>query len=45
VVQHDNSGTANDFTMVLADLDGNGKADLQIELTHLVHLDKGDFIL
>jgi Ca2+-binding RTX toxin-like protein len=33
------------ITMVEADLDGNGKADLQIELTGNIHLDKGDFIL
>jgi serralysin len=45
VIQHDNSGTKDDFTMVRGDLDGNGKADLQIELTGLVKLDAGDFLL
>jgi Ca2+-binding RTX toxin-like protein len=44
VVDFNSKGTANDFTMVSVDLDGNGKADLQIELQGLVHIDKNDFI-
>ena len=42
---HDNPGTLKDFTLVQADLDGNGKADIEIELTGVLHLDKGDFVL
>ncbi|MFM2281647.1 MAG: hypothetical protein RLZZ444_3878 [Pseudomonadota bacterium] len=41
----DNAGTGNDFTLVEGDIDGNGKADFQIELTGLINLAKGDFIL
>jgi Ca2+-binding RTX toxin-like protein len=44
-IRHDVAGTANDYTMVEADLDGNGKADLQIELSGLINLGKGDFLL
>ena len=44
IVDFNSKGTANDFTMVSVDLDGNGKPDLQIELTGLIHLDKNDFI-
>jgi serralysin len=44
VVEHDEKGKAHDFTMVNIDLLGKGKADMEIELTGLVHLDKGDFI-
>lgn len=32
-------------TLVQGDIDGNGKADFRLELTGLVALDKGDFLL
>jgi Ca2+-binding RTX toxin-like protein len=44
-VLHDEKGTAHDFTMVEANLTGDAKPEIQIELTGLVHLGKGDFIL
>jgi Ca2+-binding RTX toxin-like protein len=43
IVEHDAKGTAHDHTMLRADLDGDGKADMQIEFTGLVTLDKHDF--
>jgi Ca2+-binding RTX toxin-like protein len=42
---HDEAGAKNDFMLVEADFNGNGKADIQIELTGIVDLTKGDFIL
>lgn len=43
VIEHDAKGTAHDYTMLGVDLDGGGKADLEIELTGLVTLSKHDF--
>ena len=39
------AGTINDKTTVSGDINGDGKADFSIELSHLVNLTKGDFIL
>lgn len=39
------SGTANDKTIVEGDINGDGKADFQIELAGLMKLTKGDFLL
>jgi len=39
------AGTANDKTIVEGDINGDGRADFQIELTGLVALNKLDFIL
>ncbi|MBL0370956.1 S8 family serine peptidase [Rhizobium sp. KVB221] len=44
-VRVDNAGTNDDYTLVEADLDGDGAADLQIELSGLLALAKSDFIL
>ena len=41
----DVKGTANDKSIIEGDVNGDGKADFQIELSHLVTLTKGDFIL
>jgi Ca2+-binding RTX toxin-like protein len=41
----DNTGTKLDKTIIEGDVNGDGKADFQIELSHLVSLSKGDFIL
>lgn len=41
----DAKGTAHDATIVEGDINGDGNADFQIELSHLVTLIKGDFIL
>jgi Ca2+-binding RTX toxin-like protein len=38
-------GTSHDKTIVEGDLNGDGKADFQIELKGLLALTKGDFIL
>jgi hypothetical protein len=38
-------GTASDKTIVAGDVNGDGRADFQIELTGLIHLTKGDFVL
>lgn len=38
-------GTAHDMTIVEGDVNGDGKADFQIELSHLVNLAKADFVL
>jgi hypothetical protein len=43
--QEDLSGTADDKTIVSGDVDGDGVADFQIELTGLVNLTASDFIL
>jgi Ca2+-binding RTX toxin-like protein len=43
--KHDAKGTANDFTLVEGDTNGDGKADFQIELKGLINLTKSDFIL
>jgi Ca2+-binding RTX toxin-like protein len=43
--QEDNSGTKHDRTIVEGDVNGNGTADFQIELTGLVKLAAGDFVL
>lgn len=42
---HDLPGAENDRTRVAADINGDGKADLQIYLIGLHALSKGDFIL
>ncbi len=44
-VLHNGAGTAHDFTLVEANLKGDATPEIQIELTGLVHLDKGDFML
>ncbi|WP_068956305.1 cadherin-like domain-containing protein [Pararhizobium polonicum] len=41
----DATGTANDKTIVYGDVDLDGRADFQIELTGIIDLAKGDFIL
>jgi RTX calcium-binding nonapeptide repeat (4 copies) len=41
----DNLGTKHDMTVVEGDTNGDGRADFQIELSHLVTLTKGDFVL
>jgi serralysin len=41
----DRQGTANDFTVVQGDTNGDGVHDFEIQLTGLVHLTQGDFIL
>jgi Ca2+-binding RTX toxin-like protein len=43
--QENNSGTSNDRTIVEVDINGNGTADLQIQLTGLKTLTAGDFFL
>ncbi len=43
--QQNFAGTANDKTIVEGDVNGDGKADFQIEITGLKVLTKGDFIL
>ena len=40
-----NAGTANDYTLVSGDIDGNGVSDFQIELKGLVTLAGTDFVL
>jgi Ca2+-binding RTX toxin-like protein len=44
-VKINNPGTAHDKTIVEGDVNGDGRADFQIELTGLIHLTKGDFVL
>jgi Ca2+-binding RTX toxin-like protein len=44
-VLHDEKGTAHDFTLVEANLKGDATPEMQIELTGLIHLGKGDFML
>jgi Ca2+-binding RTX toxin-like protein len=44
IIQHDAKGVAHDYTEVNVDLDAGGKADMQIQLTRLVNLDKHDFL-
>jgi hypothetical protein len=39
------AGTANDKTIVEGDINGNGRPDFQIELTGIINLTKGDFVL
>ena len=39
------AGTARDKTIIEGDVNGDGRADFQIELSHLVTLTKADFIL
>ncbi|MDQ0323324.1 hypothetical protein QO002_005530 [Pararhizobium capsulatum DSM 1112] len=41
----DVAGTAEDKTIVYGDVNLDGRADFQIELTGILHLAKGDFIL
>ena len=43
--QDDKAGTANDVTHVLVDLDGNGNADFQVDLTGLHTLGDADLLL
>ena len=42
---YDAPGTSSDRTVVYGDIDGDGRADLQIELKGLFHLQAGDFLL
>ena len=44
-VKHNVAGTSNDKTIVEGDVNGDGRADFQIELKGLIGLTKGDFIL
>lgn len=44
-VKHNAPGTAHDKTIVEGDVNGDGRADLQIILSGLHHLTKGDFVL
>ncbi len=39
------TGAANDKTIVEGDINGDGRADFQIELTGLIGLTKADFLL
>jgi serralysin len=43
--QQDETGTANDKTVIEGDIDGNKVADFQIELTKLIAVKAVDFIL
>lgn len=43
--QQDAAGTANDKTIVMGDLNGDRIADFHVELTGLIQLGVGDFIL
>ncbi len=43
--QKDHAGTSKDVTLVSGDVDGDGAADFTLELSGLVALTKGDFIL
>ncbi len=43
--QKNNSGSANDKTIVSGDINGDGRADFTIELTGLKALTAGDFVL
>src|SRR5262249_4039710 len=43
--QQDHAGGSNDRTIIAGDLNGDRKADFQIELTGLKALTAGDFIL
>ncbi len=43
--KHNLAGTAHDFTLVEGDTNGDGIADIQIELKGLINLVKGDFVL
>jgi Ca2+-binding RTX toxin-like protein len=45
VLKFDKPGKARDFTLVEGDINGDGRADFQIELKGLINLTKGDFIL
>lgn len=42
---NDQAGTANDFTVIGADLNGDGHGDMQIQLKGLFALTAGDFVL
>ena len=44
-IKVDKPGTALDMTIVEGDRNGDGVADFQIELSHLVALTKADFVL
>lgn len=44
-MKQNHAGTTNDKTIVEGDVNGDGRADFQIELTGLLHLIKGDFTL
>ncbi|AHG45232.1 RTX toxin [Rhizobium leguminosarum bv. trifolii CB782] len=41
----DQSGTANDVTVIQADTNGDGVHDFEVQLKGLVHLGAGDFLL
>ena len=43
--QFDVSGSANDYTLVQADVNGDGTADFEIRLTGLKALTASDFVL
>lgn len=44
-LQEDPAGTANDRTIVMGDINGDGVADFHVELTGLIPLTIDDFIL
>ena len=43
--QFNNPGSTNDYTLVQADVNGDGVADFQIELSGLKTLSASDFVL
>jgi Ca2+-binding RTX toxin-like protein len=45
VIKIDNGGTAHDSTIIEGEVNGDGKADFEIQLKGLVSLTKADFIL
>lgn len=45
VWHHDEAGTANDYTCIAADVNGDAVADFRINLSGIVKLSAGDFIL
>jgi Ca2+-binding RTX toxin-like protein len=45
VTQYDRAGSANDYTLVAGDIDGDGISDFHIQLTGLKALKAADFIL
>jgi serralysin len=44
-IKHDAPGTGNDYTLVEGNVNGDGVADFQIQLTGLITLAKADFVL
>lgn len=45
IERHNAKGTAHDYVLVQGDVNGDGRADLEIQLKGLVALSKADFIL